>query len=160
MQIENMYICGEMKKYISILMCLFLFLTACNQQGKNADDAASIMQDSTKYTTIQWQDSAIDFGTKKMGEVVNITFRCTNTGKKALYLFDVKPGCGCTLVDYTKTPIEPGKQGIIEAKFDTKKSHPGNVHKTVYVNSNSSNTHIPYLRFSGMVIQADSTIKK
>ncbi len=149
-----------MKKYILILTCLILFFAACNQQGKNTDDdVKSIMQDSSKYTTIKWQDSAIDFGTKKMGEVVNITFNCTNTGSKPLYLFDVRPGCGCTLVDYTKTPIEPGKQGLIEAKFDTKKSHSGNVHKTVYVNSNSLNTHIPYLRFSGTIIPADSTLK-
>lgn len=148
-----------MKRFLPLTIGFLLVFCACNQSANNSN-ADAVMHDSTKYTTIQWEDSAIDFGTKKMGEVVNITFRCTNTGNKPLYLFDVRPGCGCTLVNYTKTPIEPGEQGKIEAKFDTNKSHPGSVHKTVYVSSNSSNTSIPYLRFSGVIIPADSSTKK
>ena len=107
-----------MNKIFFLLIISFgLLITACQQSEKSNNDVASIMKDSTKFTTIQWQDSAIDFGTKKMGDIVNITFHCTNTGNKPLYLFDVRPGCGCTLVDYTKQPIEPGKQGKIEASL-------------------------------------------
>ena len=116
-----------------------------------------VMSDTSKFTNIQWQDSAVDFGTKKMGDVVNITYVCTNTGNKPLYLFNVKPACGCTLVNYTKQPIEPGNQGKIEAKFDTKKSHTGSVHKTIFVQSNTKYATFNYLAFSGTV--ADS-IKK
>ena len=136
-----------------------LWIAGCQQPEKSTNDVASIMKDSTKFTTIQWQDSAIDFGTKKMGDVVNITFHCTNTGNKPLYLFDVRPGCGCTLVDYTKQPIEPGEQGKIEAKFDTNKSRPGTVHKEVFVHSNTSN-NTPYLSFTGTIAIADSSSGK
>jgi hypothetical protein len=138
----------------------FAIFVACNQPSNNNADAASVMKDSAKFTTIQWQDSVIDFGTKKMGEIVNVTFLCTNTGNKPLYLFDVRPGCGCTLVDYTKQPIEPGEQGKIEAKFDTNKSHPGEVHKNIYVHTNTFNHTPMYLGFTGTIVPADSTSAK
>ena len=137
-----------------------LLAAACEQPAKSSNDAESAMKDSTKFTTIQWQDSAIDFGTKKMGDIVNIIFYCTNTGNKPLYLFDVRPGCGCTLVDYTKQPIEPGEQGKIEARFDTNKSHPGTVHKNVFVRSNTSNKAPSYLSFSGVITPAEPALKK
>ena len=155
-----MYICRLiMKHFLTILISAVILFTACNTSENNSD-VASVMKDSTKFTTIKWQDSVISFGRRKMGEVINITFHCTNTGNKLLYLFDVRPGCGCTLVDYTKTPIQPGGQGIIEAKFDTKKSHPGIVHKSVHVSANASNSKLPYLRFSGVILPADSSETK
>jgi len=142
---------------------LFFILTgsfiaiSCNTAEKGSQDVASVMQDSTKYTTIEWLDTAIDFGSKKMGEIVNITFRCKNTGDKPLYLFNVHPSCGCTLADYTKEPIAPGQQGRIDAQFDTKKSHPGEVHKSVFVSANNSNNAPSNLKFSGIVLPADSS---
>ncbi len=149
-----------MRSILFLLIISFdLLIAACQQSEKTTSDVASIMKDSTKFTTIQWQDSAVNFGTKKMGDIVNITFHCTNTGNKPLYLFDVRPGCGCTLVDYTKQPIKPGDQGEIEARFDTKKSHPGTVHKNIFVHTNTSNNTPPYLSFSGVVTAADSTKK-
>lgn len=150
-----------MRSILFLLIISFSLLVAsCEQPVKSDSDAASVMKDSAKFTTIQWQDSAIDFGTKKMGDIVNITFHCTNTGNKPLYLFDVRPGCGCTLVDYTKQPIEPGEQGKIEARFDTNKSHPGTVHKNVFVHSNTSNRAPSYLSFSGVIVAANSASEK
>mgnify|MGYP001545947874 FL=1 len=144
-----------MKQILSFVIVSSLILASCNQADKTPADIAAIIKDSSKYTAIQWADTTIDFGSKKMGEVVNITFLCTNTGNKPLYLYDVRPSCGCTLVDYSKEAIEPGKQGKIDAQFDTKKSHPGEVHKTVFVHSNSNNG-TRYLSFSGTILPADS----
>ena len=158
-QIEHVHLPPKMNRNTLLIIGFILFFSACQQSQKNSKDVEAVMKDSTKYTTIQWQDSAINFGTKKMGDVVNIIFHCTNIGNKPLYLSEVRPGCGCTLVDYTKTPIEPGNQGIIQAKFDTKKSHTGSVHKTVYVSSNSKNVSTPYLSFSGVITEADSSKK-
>lgn len=149
-----------MFKNFLIISTFGLVFFSCQQPEKSAADIESVKKDSANFTTIKWQDSVIDFGTKKMGEIVNITFTCTNTGNKLLYLFDVRPGCGCTLVDYTKQPIAPGDQGKIEAKFDTNKSHPGIIHKTVYVYSNTLNNTMPYLHFSGTVVAANSSLSK
>lgn len=150
-----------MKRFLFFIAVSGLIITSCNNAEKTPAEIAAIKKDSSNYTTIQWLDTSIDFGSKKMGEIVNITFRCKNTGNKSLYLYDVHPGCGCTVADYTKEPITPGKEGKITARFDTKKSHPGEVHKTVAVSSNNSNYAPLKLKFSG-VIAADSatTVKK
>lgn len=146
----------RMKYFLSLITLCSLITVACNNTEKAPADVASIMKDSSKFTSIQWADSAINFGTKKMGDVVNITFTCTNTGKYPLYLSEVRPSCGCTLVDYSKAPIAPGEQGKVEAQFDTKKSHPGEVHKSVFVHTNTNST-LRYLTFSGTIQPSDST---
>ncbi len=144
-----------MKQFLPFILCIFI-VASCSNPEQATSKADAIANDSSKYTTIQWLDTAVNFGSKKMGEVVNITFRCTNTGDKPLYLLEVRPSCGCTLADYTKEPIAPGKEGKIEAQFDTRKSHPGEVHKTVFVRANNSNEVSSYLQFSGTVLPSDS----
>lgn len=147
-----------MNKISYFILGFGLIISGCNQSANNSSgEVASVMKDSSKFTTIKWQDSIVDFGTRKMGDIVNVTFLCTNTGDKPLYLFEVRPGCGCTLVDYTKEPIQPGKQGKIDARFDTNKAHPGTVHKSVYVHSNTSNNSPSYLTFTGTIAVLDST---
>jgi hypothetical protein len=146
-----------MKQLVFFIIVSGLIAISCNSTEKKPADVSAIMQDSSKYTTVQWLDTSVDFGSRKMGELVNITFRCKNTGDKPLYLFNVHPSCGCTLTDYTKEPIAPGKEGKIDAQFDTKKSHPGEVHKTVFVSANNSNPAPAMLKFSGMVLAADSS---
>jgi hypothetical protein len=149
-----------MRRLLLLLMiAIATGFVACNSAADKApQDVASIRKDSSKFTTIQWLDTAIDFGTAKKGEKVIITFRCKNTGDKPLYLFDVRPGCGCTLADYTKEPIAPGKEGKIDAQFDTNKGIVGSVHKTVSASSNTSNDATRTLKFSGTVLPADSTV--
>ena len=147
-----------MKKILIFTVLVFSLAVACDTAEKTPADVASVMKDSSQFTTIQWLDSSIDFGTKKMGEVVNITFKCKNTGNKPLYLFNVRPSCGCTLVDYSKDAIAPGKEGKIDAQFNTK-GHPGVAHKTITVIANTSNEATNTLRFSGLVLPSDSTTK-
>ena len=150
-----------MRKILLFISLCSLITVACNNNAaeKSPADLEALMKDSSKFTSIQWKDSAINFGTRKMGDIVNITFTCTNTGNKPLYLYEVRPGCGCTVVDYSKAPILPGKQGNVEAQFDTKKSHPGEVHKSVFVHTNT-NSNLRYLTFSGTIQPADSSQTK
>jgi Protein of unknown function (DUF1573) len=46
------------------------------------------------------------------------TFIVTNIGKTDLIIESANPTCGCTVGDYTKTPIKPGKTGTITATFN------------------------------------------
>lgn len=146
-----------MKNILSLFVTCSLIAVACtnNAGEKSPADLDAIINDSSKFTSVQWSDSSVNFGTRNMGDIVNITFTCTNTGNKPLYLYQVRPGCGCTLVDYSKAPISPGKQGTIEAQFDTKKSHPGEIHKSVFVRTNTNST-LRYLTFTGTVQPSDS----
>jgi len=148
-------------KHVFLFILIASFAAAsCNNADKKPKDVSEIMNDTTQFTTIKWKDTTLDFGARKMGDIVNLTFVCTNTGNKPLYLYEVHPSCGCTLVDYSKAPIAPGQTGKIDAQFDTKKSHSPQVHKTIFVHTNT-NDPARYLSFSGTVISDSATaIKK
>lgn len=147
-------------KQLFFIFIASLAITACNSTTGEEGNLEALRKDSSKFTTIQWLDTAINFGPRKMGDVVDITFRCKNTGDKPLYLIYVRPSCGCTVADYTKEPILPGKEGEVNAQFDTKKSHPGDVHKVIFVTANNSNKTPEALSFSGTITEDTLSINK
>lgn len=114
-------------------------------EGKNTVDPA--LKTSTKDATkdvkpegplpvIEFAQLEHDFGTIAEGNVVEHTFEVKNTGEAPLIIQSAQPSCGCTVPDWTKTPIEPGKSGFVKAKFDSK-GKPGMQNKTITVTSNS-----------------------
>lgn len=46
------------------------------------------------------------------------TFVVTNIGSKDLIIEQANPTCGCTIGEFTKTPIKPGQTGTITAKYN------------------------------------------
>lgn len=102
-------------------------------------------------TTIVLKESNFDFKDVKKGDVVDHKFEITNTGKNPLIISEVKPGCGCTVPEYTKEPIMPGKKGFVNLKFDSS-SFDGMQNKSADVYANVENMPIK-LSFSANVVQ-------
>jgi hypothetical protein len=46
------------------------------------------------------------------------TFTVTNISKSPLIIEQANPTCGCTISDYTKSPIAPGQNGVINATYN------------------------------------------
>lgn len=111
---------------------------------------ADVLTDSSKFTTVQWLDTLVDFGTVNKGEKVHVKFRCKNTGTHPLYITFVRPSCGCTIADYTKKAIPPGEMGEVNAEFDSQKAPSTVVRKTLTVSANTLNES-PRLVFTGEV---------
>ncbi|MBF8457468.1 DUF1573 domain-containing protein [Kaistella sp. G5-32] len=86
-------------------------LVTANDQAKEAS--------SKPLTSVALSESSFEFGKIKKGDHKEHTYEITNTGKNPLIISQVKPGCGCTVPDYTKDPIMPGKKGKITLKFDS-----------------------------------------
>jgi len=85
---------------------------------------------------IQFETTTIDFGNiKEEGGKASGKFEFTNTGNQDLLLTSVKPGCGCTAADYTKTAIAPGQKGFITATYDPY-NRPGSFYKNIKVTTN------------------------
>ncbi len=74
---------------------------------------------SKPLTTVALSESVFSFGKIKKGDQVEHIYEVTNTGENPLIISQVKPGCGCTVPDYTKDPILPGQKGKITLKFDS-----------------------------------------
>lgn len=89
-----------------------------------------------------------DFGAVPWDKPVTATFTVTNSGNKPLVITNVTTSCGCTLADWTKEPIMPGKKGIIGSTFDAKAI--GHFHKTIGIYSNASPVPV-YLVIKGKV---------
>ena len=85
---------------------------------------------------IKFDVTTIDFGNIKEEEgKVSGKFEFTNTGNEDLLLTGVKPGCGCTAADYTKTPVAPGEKGFILATYNPY-NRPGSFNKNIKVTTN------------------------
>ncbi|MEL6255348.1 MAG: DUF1573 domain-containing protein [Bacteroidota bacterium] len=61
-----------------------------------------------------------DFGSIDEGVRIEHTFKLMNRGTGDLRITDFEVGCGCTMVDFPRTPISPGKSIDIKAVFDSK----------------------------------------
>lgn len=97
---------------------------------------------------IKWNKESIDVGTIPQGKPKLIRFEFTNTGSKPIVIQNVAPSCGCTTAYYTKTPIQPGKKGFVEASFNAAAAGP--FMKTVNVTTSESKTP-KTLSFKGVV---------
>ncbi len=65
-----------------------------------------------------WEKTTHDFAKIDQGKPVTIDFIFTNAGTVPLVISGVRGSCGCTVTDYTKEPIAPGKKGSVKATFN------------------------------------------
>ncbi|MBQ7490288.1 MAG: DUF1573 domain-containing protein [Bacteroidales bacterium] len=85
---------------------------------------------------LTFESTSYDFGNiKEEGGKVTWRFIFTNTGNSDLILKSVRPSCGCTAADYTKTPVAPGEKGFIDATYDPY-NRPGGFTKNIRVTTN------------------------
>ncbi len=80
---------------------------------------------------VKFKTDVIDMGTLEVGHPATATFVVTNTGKTPLIIESAQPTCGCTIEDYTKEPIMPGKTGTIKATYNAAAVAPFTKHLNV-----------------------------
>jgi hypothetical protein len=129
-----------MKKYFYTSLILAFFFSGTLMAQKKA--------------VIKFDKTEHDFGTiKEEGGKVKCRFSFTNVGDDTLKLIAVKPGCGCTTAEWTKTPIMPKKTGFVDAEYDPKQ-RPGIFSKGITVTTND-----PTQQVINLVIKGDVTPK-
>jgi len=89
-----------------------------------------------KFPQFKFKESTYDFGTITEGDVVEHTFKFTNTGEAPLVIQSASASCGCTVPSYPRTPVAPGETGEIQVKFDSS-NKPGIQNKTVSLTANT-----------------------
>jgi hypothetical protein len=99
--------------------------------------------------SIVFEKTVHDYGTIAQGADGNCEFKFTNKGKTPLILSNVRASCGCTVPEWPKEPIEPGKEGVIKVKYNT--NSPGSFNKSITVNSNAVNATV-MLKIKGNVL--------
>jgi hypothetical protein len=112
-------------------------------------------QDSQK-AEFKFNEEKHDFGKIPQGTPVTTVFEFTNVGKEPLILTEVRPTCGCTIADYTKTPVKSGDKGSIKITYNAAAAAPFN--KTIVVKSNAV-TPEKYLNIIGEVVAKQASSK-
>lgn len=106
-------------------------------------------QTPTKASEIKWDVENHEFGELEKGKPASYDFTFTNTTKETILITNVKPSCGCTAANYTKTPIKPGEKGFVTATYNA--AAPGNFHKTITVTTNEAGAAPKVLTIKGKV---------
>ena len=102
---------------------------------------------------LQFETDNHDFGKVAEGTMATYEFKFKNTGNQPAIIANVQASCGCTTPDWTKTPVLPGKYGIIKAMYSSA-GRPGVFNKTVTVTSNASEPS-KVLSIKGAVLTKD-----
>lgn len=132
------------------LATLFLFGFQANAQTEE-----EVQQPATNKSEITFEKEVHDYGTIKVGANGDCVFEFKNTGTEPLIISKAKGSCGCTVPDWPKEPIMPGKTGSIKVTYDTKRVGP--INKSVTIESNASNAPVKIVRIKGNVEAAEAT---
>ena len=68
---------------------------------------------------IKFEEEEHDFGRITQGEKVSFAFKFTNTGNSNLIITSAAGSCGCTVPEWPKEPILPGKEGKVNVIFSS-----------------------------------------
>ena len=80
--------------------------------------SALLFAQKTVADVAKFETETINQGYLKQNEPKEVKFIVTNISKEPLIIEQANPTCGCTMGDYTKSPIAPGATGFISAKFN------------------------------------------
>ena len=89
-----------------------------------------------KTTTIKFEETSYAWGSVNEGDKMTHMFKFKNAGSNDLIISDARGSCGCTVPEWPKEPIKPGKSGVIKVVFDSK-GKPGDQQKTVTLTANT-----------------------
>lgn len=136
-----------MKKLIFVFV--LLFGASMLLRAQTTVPVTNTSLSATAKAAFRWQDTLHDFGRIQQSNPVTHRFTFKNSGKAPLILTRVEPSCGCTVAEYSKEAIQPGKKGFIQVTFNA--AAIGVFNKSIAVHSNVGEQ--PFmLGFKGEVI--------
>ncbi len=120
-----------MKKFILSTVFVFgvVFLVMSQSPTVSVESG-----DPTSMAKFKWGKTTHNFGKIDQGKPVSVEFEFTNEGSIPLVISKVKGSCGCTVTEYTKEPIAPGKKGNVKATYNAAAN--GAFNKSVRVTAN------------------------
>jgi hypothetical protein len=95
---------NKMKKVI-LIFALFI--------GVSMAAAAQV-----KPAEFKFEKETHDFGTIPLNKAATVEFKFTNVGDQPLIISKVETTCGCTVPEYTQTPVKKGAAGIIKVTYN------------------------------------------
>ena len=90
-----------------------------------------------KQAEIKFEKLSHNFGTfSETDPIVTCVFVYTNVGESPLIINQAVATCGCTVPEYTKTPVQPGEKGEIKITYNGTGKFPGHFKKSITIRTN------------------------
>lgn len=149
-----------MKSFLLVLTVFSTTLAACNNnpaEEKKGTLPSSLVNNprtadgldtksAAEKPTMDFDDTVHTFSKITEGEVVSHEFTFKNNGKSPLIITSASGSCGCTVPEYPKDPIQPGKTGTLKVTFNSKGKN-GHQEKSVTIFTNSfRGVHMLYIK--------------
>lgn len=107
---------------------------------------------------VTWLETEHDFGTFLESDgKVTCHMRMVNTGTADLIITRVKPSCGCTASEFTRSPIAPGDTGIVTLTYNPYR-RPGEFDKDAFVYTNGEPAR-SLIKIKGNVVPSVETLE-
>ena len=131
-----------MNRLLIMVLCLLTASMALAQTQKQKVSTSEVkvtgVTKAENYAEIKFDTLRYNFGKfSKDDPIVKCTFRFTNTGTAPLVIHQAFASCGCTVPTFTKEPIKPGENGVIDVTYNGTDKFPGHFQKTITVRSNA-----------------------
>jgi hypothetical protein len=109
------------------------------QAQDQADQMAVVPKKIMKpeeYSKIEIDNVDFDFGDITQGDKVEHVYKFKNIGKDDLIIIHAQASCGCTVPEWTKTPVKRGESGEIKIIFNSE-GKIGHQNKTITLRTNT-----------------------
>jgi len=93
--------------------------------------AGAMAQTSKPDDFVKFNTNKHDFGKIKQAVPATYYFEITNTSNKPVVIENAHATCGCTVPEYPKEPLSPGKTAKIKVQYNA--ANGGHFEKTVFV---------------------------
>ncbi len=123
-------------KNISLIIISFFCISflSCNDAAKKVESTQNRLStdlvnnnqtlneknENLSQPIVEILDPEFNFGEIKQGEKVSHNYKIKNIGNSDLLISSAKGSCGCTVPEWPKDPIKPGKEANIKVTFDSK----------------------------------------
>lgn len=135
-----------MKKLLLIAVMMVCGISlAMAQQTTKAKKQAEIKFDKITHDFGKFSESA---------PKVSCVFTYTNVGNAPLIINQAVASCGCTVPEYTKTPIKPGEKGQLKVTYNGEGKFPGHFKKSITVRTNGK------VEMTRLYVEGDMEAKK
>ena len=118
-------------------MSFILVLLAMNMVMAQSLEMEAEPKAEKGVPVLAFTQSQFDFGDIQQGDKVTHVFKFKNEGTTPLIISNVQTTCGCTVPEWPKEPIAPGKESEIKATFNST-GKMGRQNKVITINSNAS----------------------
>ncbi|NDV64326.1 DUF1573 domain-containing protein [Bacteroides sp. 224] len=135
-----------MKKIVALIAVLALSINFAFAQA-----TAEIKFDKTTQDVGEFSEN---------DPVVSVTYTFTNIGKAPLVIHQAIASCGCTVPDYPKEPILPGKSGTIKVTYNGTGKYPGYFKKSITIRTNAKTEMMRLFIEGTMLAKEDKKSKK